>query len=340
LLEFRNNRQISGTTQESAMSMWLKVILLLAVSVCAPIASFAQSYPSKPVRLVAPFPPGGATDVLARLVAQKLSAAFNQSFIVDNRPGAGGNIGAEIVAKAPADGYTLLMGSTALAINVSLYKNLTYSFIRDLAPIAQVATVPNVLVVNTSIPAHSMEELISVARAKPGKLNLASSGNGSVGHLSGEMLKLIANINVSHVPYKGSSAVINDLIGGQVDLTIESVVATLPHIQTGKLRALGVTSENRSALLPQVPTMEEQGLKAFLSSGWSGVLAPAGTPTDIIVRLNAEIAKALQGTDMKELLLSLGAEPASGTPAEFASFLKADVDRWAKFVRASGASID
>lgn len=319
------------------MNLWCKVVLVL---LCAPIASFAQNYPAKPVRLVAPFPPGGATDTLARVVAQKLTEALGQNFVVDNRPGAGGNIGAEVVAKAPADGYTLLMGSTAHAINVSLYRKLPYNFERDFAPIAQVATVPNVLVVNPSVPARTMKQLISIARASPGKLNLASSGNGSVGHLSGEMLKQIAKIDIVHVPYKGSGPVITDLIAGRVDLAIESVLATLPQIRAGKLRALGVTSEKRSALLPQVPTMEEENLKGFLSSGWSGVLAPAGSPTDVIFRLNSAIVKALKAPDVKERLLSQGAEPVSGTPAQFASFLKQDVARWAKLVQISGASVD
>lgn len=319
------------------MKPWYRVVFLL---LCAPIASLAQSYPAKPVRIVAPFPPGGATDTLARVVAQKLTEALGQNFVVDNRPGAGGNIGAEVVAKAPADGYTLLMGSTANAINMSLYKKLPYDLGRDFAPITQVATVPNVLVVSPSVPARTMKELVSIARASPGKLNLASSGNGSVGHLSGEMLKQTAKIDIVHVPYKGSVPVITDLIAGRVDLAIESVLATLPHIRAGKLRALGVTSEKRSALLPRVPTMEEEGLKGFLSSGWSGVLAPAGSPTDVIFRLNSEIVKALGAAEVKERLLGQGAEPVGSTSAQFASFLKQDVARWAKLVQISGASVE
>jgi tripartite-type tricarboxylate transporter receptor subunit TctC len=244
------------------------------------------------------------------------------------------------VAKAPADGYTLLMGSTALAINESLYKKLSYNFSRDFTPVAQVAIVPNVLVVNPALPVHSMKELIELARARSQHLNFASSGNGSVGHLSAELLKLTGKIEVTHVPYKGSAPVINDLVGGQVDLTVESVLATLPQIQSGKLRALAVTSEKRTSLMPEVPTMEEAGLKGFVSSGWSGVLAPAGTPPEVVNKLNSEIVKIMQGADVKELMANLGAEPASGTPAQFASFLKTDVARWAKLVKMSGAVVD
>ena len=305
-----------------------------------PLACFAQSYPNKPIRIVAPFPPGGATDILARVVAQKLNDAFGQNAIVDNRPGAGGNIGAESVAKAPADGYTLLMGSTANAINMSLYKKLGYDLGRNFAPITQVATVPNALVVNPSVPARTMKELVAIARANPGKLNLASSGNGSVGHLSGELLKAIAKVNIVHVPYKGSGPVLTELVAGQVDLAVESVLATLPHIRSGKLRALGVTSSRRSALLPEVPTMEEAGLKGFLSSGWSGVLAPAGTSADVISRLNAEIVKSLANPGTKERLSSLGAEPVGSTPSEFAAFLREDIARWTKLVHLSGATAD
>jgi tripartite-type tricarboxylate transporter receptor subunit TctC len=317
-----------------------KAVMVLSLLIAVPLQCLAQSYPSRPVRLVAPFPPGGATDVLARIVAEKLGDALHQSVIVDNRPGAGGNIGAEIVAKAPPDGYTLLMGSTALAINVSLYRKLSYDFRKDFAPVAQVAVVPNVLVVNPSIPAHSMTEFVAFARARPNPLNFGSSGNGSVGHLSAELLKLTAGIDVVHIPYKGSAPVITDLTTGQVDLAVESVLAALPQIRAGKLRPLGVTSEKRSALLPDVPTMEEQGLRGFLSSGWAGVLAPAGTPADIVQRLNAEIVKALQGPDVKTRMEGLGAEPASGSPAQFADFLKEDVARWERLVKASKATVD
>jgi tripartite-type tricarboxylate transporter receptor subunit TctC len=317
-----------------------KAVVMMCLLIAVPLGCHAQSYPARPVRLVAPFPPGGATDVLARLVAEKLANGLHQSVVVDNRPGAGGNIGADIVAKASADGYTLLMGSTALAINVSLYKKLSYDFSKDLAPVAQVAIVPNVLVVNPSIPAHSMAELISVAHARQNLLNFGSSGNGSVGHLSAALLTLIAGIDVAHIPYKGSTPVITDLTTGQVDLAVESVVATLPQIRAGKLRPLGVTSAKRTALLPDVPTMEEQGLRGFVSSGWAGVFAPAGTPVDIIERLNAEIVKALQSAEVKQRMEGLGAEQASGTPTQFADFLKEDVARWTRLVKASKATVD
>jgi tripartite-type tricarboxylate transporter receptor subunit TctC len=301
---------------------------------------YSQSYPSKPIRIVAPFPPGGATDVIARAVGQKLTNAVGQTVVVDNRPGAGGNIGAEQVAKASADGYTLLMGSTAHAINMSLYEKMPYHLLRDFVPITQVATVPNVLVINPAVPAKTVRELVSLARGNPGKLNLASSGNGSVGHLSGALLQSLGGIKITHVPYKGTAQVVTDLVAGQVDIAVESLLATLPQIRAGKLRVLGVTSASRSALLPEVQTIEEAGLKGFLSEGWSGLLAPAGTPDDIVRKLNVEIVKSLSSAEMRDRLFSQGAEPVGSAPQQFAAFLKEDVVRWAKLVRLSAAKVE
>ncbi|MGZ5152693.1 MAG: Bug family tripartite tricarboxylate transporter substrate binding protein, partial [Burkholderiales bacterium] len=237
---------------------------LLLIAVCSLSSSaLAQTYPSKPIRLIAPFPPGGATDIMARATAQKIQESVGQNVIVDNRPGAGGNIGAEIAAKTPADGYTLLMGSTAHAINVSLYKKPGYDLLRDFAPISQVAVVANVLVVNPTVPAKRVQDLIKLARAQPGKLNMGSSGNGSVGHLAGELLSTLARIKVLHVPYKGSAPVLTELMAGQVDYAFESVLATLPHIRAGKLHALATTGTKRSELLSDQPTMIEAGLAGF-----------------------------------------------------------------------------
>ncbi|MGZ5095269.1 MAG: tripartite tricarboxylate transporter substrate binding protein [Burkholderiales bacterium] len=314
---------------------------LLLIAVCSLSSSaLAQTYPSKPIRLIAPFPPGGATDIMARATAQKIQESVGQNVIVDNRPGAGGNIGAEIAAKTPADGYTLLMGSTAHAINVSLYKKPGYDLLRDFAPISQVAVVANVLVVNPTVPAKRVQDLIKLARAQPGKLNMGSSGNGSVGHLAGELLSTLARIQVLHVPYKGSAPVLTELMAGQVDYAFESVLATLPHIRAGKLHALATTGTKRSELLSDQPTMIEAGLAGFEASGWSAVLAPAGTPQAVIATLNGAIVKGLATADVRERLKAQGAEPVGSTPAELEAFLRRDVARWAKLVQVSGATAD
>ncbi|MGZ5117863.1 MAG: tripartite tricarboxylate transporter substrate binding protein [Burkholderiales bacterium] len=314
---------------------------LLLIAVCSLSSSaLAQTYPSKPIRLIAPFPPGGATDIMARATAQKIQESVGQNVIVDNRPGAGGNIGAEIAAKTPADGYTLLMGSTAHAINVSLYKKPGYDLLRDFAPISQVAVVANVLVVNPTVPAKRVQDLIKLARAQPGKLNMGSSGNGSVGHLAGELLSTLARIKVLHVPYKGSAPVLTELMAGQVDYAFESVLATLPHIRAGKLHALATTGTKRSELLSDQPTMIEAGLAGFEASGWSAVLAPAGTPQAVIATLNGAIVKGLATADVRERLKAQGAEPVGSTPAELEAFLRRDVARWAKLVQVSGATAD
>ena len=303
--------------------------------------AWGQAYPAKPIRLVVPFPAGGTTDILARAVGQKLTEAWGQPVVVDNRPGAGGNIGAELVAKAAPDGYTLLMGTVGThAINASLYAKMPYDHIKDFAPVILVAGVPNVLVVNPAVPVNSVQELIAYAKANPGRLNFASSGSGTSIHLSGELFKVMAGVQMTHIPYKGSAPALQDLIGGQVQLMFDNLPSALPQIKGGKLRALAVTSATRAAALPDVPTVAEAGLPGFEASSWFGVLAPAGTPVAIIARLNAEIAKWLASPEAREKLASQGANAAGGSPEDFAKHIAAETAKWQKVVKESGAKVD
>ncbi|HEY7788853.1 MAG TPA: tripartite tricarboxylate transporter substrate binding protein [Casimicrobiaceae bacterium] len=305
------------------------------------LAQGAASYPAKPIRLVVPFPAGGTTDILARAVAQKLSEAWGQQVIVDNRPGAGGNIGSDLVAKSAPDGYTLLMGTVGThAINPSLYAKMPYDHVKDFAPVILVAGVPNVLVVNPSLPVHSVQELIAYAKANPGKLNFASSGNGTSIHLSGELFKTMTGVQMTHIPYKGSAPALTDLVGGQVQLMFDNLPSSLPFIKAGRLRALAVTSGTRAAALPDLPTLAESGLAGFEASSWFGVLAPAGTPRDIVAKLNGAIATWLASPEAREKLSSQGAIAAGGTPDAFARHIAAETVKWAKVVKASGAHVD
>ena len=306
-----------------------------------PADALAQSYPSRPVRLVVPFPAGGTTDILARAMAEKLSGALGQQFVVDNRPGAGGNIGSDIVAKSPPDGYTLLMGTVGThAINPSLYPKMPYDHVKDFVPVVLVAGVPNVLVVNPTVPAKTVAELIALAKEKPGTINFASSGNGTSIHLSGELFKLLAGVQIAHVPYKGSAPALTDLIGGQVQIMFDNLPSALPHIKGGKLRALAVTSSKRAPALPDLPTIAESGVAGFEASSWFGILAPAATPRDIVQRINAEANKALHAPDMREKLLAQGAEAVGNSPEFFADTIRTETVKWAKVVKDSGARVD
>ena len=321
----------------SMLHRWaLGIVLALVASLAC-----AQTYPTKPIRLVVPFPPGGATDILARDVAQKLTEAWGQSVIVDNRPGAGGNIGSELVAKSAPDGYTLEMGTVGThAINASLYAKMPYDHVKDFTPVILVAGVPNVLVVNPSVPANSVADLIAYAKANPGKLNFASSGNGTSIHLSGELFKVMAGVQITHIPYKGSAPALQDLLAGQVQMMFDNLPPSLPQIKAGKLRALAVTSATRAPALPEVPTLAESGLPGFEASSWFGILVPAGTPAPIVAKLNAEIAKWLATPEAKEKLAKQGANAAGGTPDDFAKHIAAETAKWAKVVKDSGAKID
>ena len=306
-----------------------------------PADALAQSYPSRPVRLVVPFPAGGTTDILARAMAEKLSGALGQQFVVDNRPGAGGNIGSDIVAKSQPDGYTLLMGTVGThAINPSLYPKMPYDHVKDFVPVVLVAGVPNVLVVNPTVPAKTVAELIALAKEKPGTINFASSGNGTSIHLSGELFKLLAGVQIAHVPYKGSAPALTDLIGGQVQIMFDNLPSALPHIKGGKLRALAVTSSKRAPALPDLPTIAESGVAGFEASSWFGILAPAATPRDIVQRINAEANKALHAPDMREKLLAQGAEAVGNSPEFFADSIRTETVKWAKVVKDSGARVD
>ena len=320
------------------------LLAALAASLAAALApvAFAQpAYPTKPIRIVVPFPPGGTTDILARAAAQKMTEAWKEQAVVDNRPGAGGNIGAELVAKAPADGYTLLMGTVGThAINASLYAKMPYDHVKDFAPVILVAAVPNVLVVHPSVPATTVAELIAYAKANPGKLNFASSGSGTSIHLAGELFKVMAGVQMTHVPYKGSAPAIADLLGGQVQLMFDNLPSALPQIRAGKLRALAVTSSQRAAALPDVPTIAESGLPGYEASSWFGLLAPAGTPADIVAKINGEVARWLASPEAKEKLLAQGANAAGGTPEDFARHIATETAKWQKVVRESGAKVD
>ena len=320
----------------------------LGLSATLPLSALAQgAWPAgKPVRIVVPFAPGGTTDILARVIAPELSKVFGQSFVVDNRAGAGGNIGAEIVAKSPGDGYTLLMGTVGThGINKALYARLPYDPQKDFVPVTLVAGVPNVMVMNTqrakALGINTVADFVRYARANPGKLNMASSGNGTSIHLAGELFKSRNRIFMTHIPYRGSGPAMTDMLAGAVDVMFDNLPSAMPHIQAGNLKAFAVTSAVRSAALPDVPTVAEAGnLPGFEASSWFGLLAPAGTPVDIVNRIQQETAKALSSPAVKERLLAQGAIPGGNTPAEFASLIDAEITKWAAVVKVSGARVD
>jgi tripartite-type tricarboxylate transporter receptor subunit TctC len=304
--------------------------------------AFAQSYPAKPIRLVVPYPAGGPLDIMARAIGQKLTEAWHQPVVVDNRAGAGGNIGADLVAKSAPDGYTLLMGAVATqAINPALYSKIPYDAARDFAAVALVAQVPNILVVNPAVPVKSVRELIELARAKPGTLNFASGSTGSTGHLAGELFKTMAGVDMVHIPYKGAAPATTDLLAGQVQLMFDNLANALPNVKAGKLRALAVTTLARSPAVPDLPTIAESGLPGFDLTTWFGLLVPAGTPPEIVAKLNAEVVRALNSNDMRERLQRMGAEPpANNTPEHFAAFIRSEAAKYAKVVKSSGAKVD
>ena len=320
----------------------MKLMLTLAsIAAVAGVPALAQTYPAKPVRMIVPFPAGGATDIVARLIAQKLGEAFGQQVIVDNRGGAAGTIGSDLAAKAPPDGYTILIGTSSThAIAQSLYAKLPYDSIRDFAPVAGIATATIVLSAHPSVPAKNVKELIALAKAKPDALSFASSGSGGVSHLVGEMFKAQAGVQMLHVPYKGDAPALADLVGGQVSLEFGTALSFLPYIQSGRLKALAVTSLKRSQIMPDVPTVAESGLKGFEALQWFGVFAPAGTRAEVIARLHDETVKILRTADMRERLTKLASEVMANTPEEFAAFQRAEIAKWAKVVKASGARID
>jgi tripartite-type tricarboxylate transporter receptor subunit TctC len=318
--------------------MKLPLVLAAALS-CA--AVHAQTYPTKPVRMVVPFPAGGATDIVGRLIAQKLSESWGHQVVVDNRGGAGGTIGSDYAAKQPPDGYTLLIGTSSThAVAPSLYSKLPYDPARDFAPVTLIANATILLAVHPSLPAKNVRELIAIAKKQPNALSFASSGNGGISHLVGEQFKSLAGIQMLHVPYKGDSPALVDLVAGQVHLMFGTAVSFLPYVQNGRLHALAVTNPKRSPIVPNVPTVAESGLPGFEALQWFGVFAPAGASRDLVNKLNADIVRALKLPDVRERMTALGAEVVGSTPEQFAGFVKADTAKWAKVVKASGARIE
>lgn len=311
---------------------------VMALLFAGPI--LAQSFPVKPVRVVVPYPPGGPTDIVARVLFQQVAEATGQQFLIDNRAGAGGNIGAELVAKSPPDGYTVLIGTTAHAINMSLFKNLNYDIQKDLMPVSLLTQGPLVLVAHPQFPASSVKEVIELAKTKPGGLNFASSGNGQSTHLSAELFNTMAGIKMAHVPYKGSAPALTDVMSGQVDVMFDTTLSAMPFVKAGKLKALGLTSAVRSPAAPDVPTIAESGLPGYEVFAWNGVLVPAGTPKAIIQQLNDHIRKAMLLPQVKDKFSAQGFAASWNSPESFGVFLKTEVDKWGRTVKASGATLD
>ena len=325
-------------------------VLGLALTALHAATAFAQApaaagaadatWPSRQVRIVVPYPPGGPTDIVARVVFQQVSEATGQQFIIDNRPGAGGNVGAEAVARAPADGYTLLVATTAHAINMSLFKSLSYDVQKSFAPVSLLTQGPLVLVVHPALPVRNVQELIALARSKPESLNYASSGNGQSTHLSAELFNSMAGIKMAHVPYKGSAPALNDVVSGQVPVMFDTMLSAMPFVKSGRLKALAVTSPSRSPAAPDIPTVSESGLAGYQVFAWNGLLAPAGTPPAVIARISQELRKAMQLTIVREKFNAQGFAASWETPEQFAGFLRNEVDKWTKTVKASGATLD
>lgn len=304
-------------------------------------AALAQAYPAKPIKVIVPFPAGGGTDLIAREVTNKLQTTKGWSFIVENRPGTGGNIGVDAVAKSPADGYTIALGQTSnLSINPTLYTKMPYDSVKDLAPIGLVASAPLVLVVRETSPFKTLADVIAAAKAKPGSLNIATAGNGTVAHLASELLQNTAGVNFTHIPYKGAAQASTDVVGGRVELYMSSVPTLIGYIKGGKMRPLAVTSLKRVDDLPAVPTIAESGFKDFEAVTWFGFVAPTSTPKEVVTLLNAELNKALQSADVKKKLSDQGADVLGGTPEAFGGLIKSDLARWAPIIKASGATLD
>ena len=315
--------------------------VVLGAGLLGGTSALAQAYPTKPVTIIVPFAAGGTTDILARIIGQALTAELGQSVVVDNRAGAGGNIGGQAAAKAAPDGHTLFMGTVGThAINASLYKKMPFDPVKDFAPLTRVANVPNLLVANPAQPYKSVKDLIAYAKANPGKVNFGSSGNGSSIHLSGELFKSLAKVDMQHVPYKGSAPAVTDLLGNQIDIMFDNMPSAIQHVRSGKLAPLAVTTAKRSPELPNVPTIAEAGVPGYEATSWFGMFAPAGTPAPVLAKLNAAIVKVLAQPDVKKKINEQGAEVYSETPEQFAAFIQAESVKWGKVVKESGASLD
>jgi len=316
-------------------------LLLASVFVAVPLPASAQAFPAKPVKLVVPFPPGGTLDNIGRLIAQKLTEAWGQTVVVENKPGAGGNVGADAVAKSPADGYTVVMGALSThAVNPSLYAKMPYDAVRDFSPISLVAITPNVLIVPASSSIRTLADLIGEAKAHPGKLNFGSGSNGSAGHLAGELFKVETGTDVTHVPYKGAAPAMQALLAGDTQFMFDNLANAMAQVKGGKARAIAVTTAKRSKLAPDLPTMAEAGMPGYDISTWFGILAPAGTPAEVIAKWNTDLVKVLESPDVRDRMLAQGAEPAPTSPSEFAQFIARERDKYARIVKASGAKID
>ena len=313
-----------------------RVVLALMLVACAVAAAAADAYPTRAIKLIVPSAAGGWTDTIARLVGNGLAAGLGVPVVIENKPGAGGNIASDLVAKSAPDGYTLLVPFGGYAVNAYLYEKLPFDPVKDLVPVAQLCTVTGILVVNPSLPAKSVGELIALARSKPGVLNFASAGSGTEVHLAGELFRSMAGVDIVHVPYKGSAPALADLLGGQVQLMFANMPGTLQHVETGRLRVLAVNSATRSPLLPDVPTVAEPGVPGYEASTWFGVMAPAGTPREIVARLNAEIGKVLGTPEMQKFFRAEGASAVGGSPEQFAAFLRAEMGKWEKVIKAAG----
>ena len=321
------------------VSAWLAVACLAAVA--WPAQAQAPAYPTKPVKLVVPFPPGGSLDLAGRLIAQKLTEMWGQSVVVENKPGAGGNIGADYVAKSPPDGYTILLGALSThAVNPSLYKTMPYDAARDFAPITLIAITPNVLVVNASLPVNSAKEFIAYAKANPGKLAFGSGSNGSAGHLAGELFKVETGSDAIHVPFKGGAPATQALMAGDTQFMFDNLANAMAQVKAGRIKALAVTTAQRSSLVPDLPTMSEAGLPGFDISTWYGLFAPAGTPPAIVAKWNADVTKILSSPDVKAKLVADGADPSPDTPEQFREFIARELAKYARIVKASGAKVD
>ncbi len=320
--------------------MKILIVFILAMWSAFNVLAQPATYPAKPIRLLVGYAPGGATDIVARTIATKLQESLGQPVIVENKPGATSNIATEMVVKAQPDGYTLLLGTIANATNMTAYKNPGYDTLRDLVPITQTMSAPSVLAVHPSVPAKSLRELIALAKAQPGKLTYASSGTGGSPHLAGELLKLRAGIDLLHIPYKGATPGMTDLLGGQVTMSFQTALSAIPHLQSGKLNVIAVAATKRMTLLPNVPTMAEAGLPDFEVSSWNGLFAPAKTPPEIIARLHQATVKVLAQPEVRDKLAAQGAESVGNTPEEFRAYVRAEIDKWARVIRASGMPIE
>jgi len=323
------------------MNMFIRVVTPGCIALAAAGQGLAaDAYPSKPIRIVVAYTPAGTTDILARIIGQKMNESWGQPVIVENRPGAAGNIGTELAARSTPDGYTLLMGTTGThAINVNLYRKLSWHSLRSFAPVSLVAMVPNIMVVNNAVPVKNVKELIAYAKANPGKINYGSPGNGSTAHLSMELFKGMTGTKLVHIPYKGSAGVLADVMGGQISVTIDNMPVYLPQVQAGKIRALAVSPAKRSPAAPDLPTIAESGVPGYDSGAWFGLLAPAGTPKAIVDKLSAETVRILKLADVSRRISELGAEPAGGTPEQFSALIKSEIAKWAKVIKEANVEL-